>query len=1281
MKKFLSRLLVFFMVVSMLPMNLRTVSATEPTEVTLSLQAGHAQSSSNRYLIYLNVEGIETTGGSNDYYNGNTAMIDGKKITSNSGGYIQYYDPDTTDGVIALIVYYSKFEEDGAITKPHTLVIPAGTVIGKSVPIEVKNDIGFKVTASSVTQMQVAEVSLDTETPVGVQDASTRYLVYFNLSGATATKDIYYYYNTLKVDGTLIEGKKENGINWGLISDTSKLRLILGYSVVQEGATSYTQIGEHIIDIPAGSMIGCNSNGNQGGDIIVKNTVRMKVKGSSFTQIEVPDEEEVELALNTAETNSGSSHGIYLTTPDSMPVSGWTTNIFPNSGSGDGVFLNGTKTNAFIRKYTTGKYYVCLADVNIIAEAGDKVTVQGEFTFSDYTVSFNPFTAMFDGTKWVTCYSITPIISAGEGLNFYTYDAKGNEITEPSAYNMDGSVTYAFTQGGISYNGNVLTEEEVTLAKVKANLYSIVFGGSYATPTAGDEVVLDGTIQSNEAVVSFTRTTFVYDEGGTWTGTEGVVCDKTFTMNVEPEYCSIDGDLTLVFSTSTGVFGQPEEAIWSGLTILLQEEGVESSVNLGKISMIKDNRGMLRATIPEASIPEDNYMVTVKIGVLQAEETGFDYDASTETMYLSKDCTAYVNQYGVGNGKCIVKGNSTDADEELALDVANSSSTTLAFTLPSANTLSNSTSADIKAADEESGVFINGIRYPEIAMTKSAGVLTVDLSSYGNLTAGDHVMILGTLERTDEFVTIAPTAVSWDGSAWSSASVSGVTAEYVLDITDDEQILEGREIRDAAGNSISQRVFYQAGDYELVRVIGDVEIGQRIILYRANDMDEDGKYSAKDIVKMLKYEQISSYADTLTKAEIQAALNGSLASLKAEILETGKTKADAALPVEMVGPTNPGGNAESKYITSVDATTSGTTVISMSETENGYATVTDYDAYGFDYVIDINTDRELKVLQLTDTQIIDSAQERTEERLDSGSEAVWATDQMDKVLFDVMRDTIAQTNPDLILVTGDLIYGEFDDAGTSFLKLIEVMDSFRIPWAPVYGNHENESKKGVVWQNEQLVNSTYCLFNPRHEIGGNGNYSIGLSRNGSLERVVYMLDSNYCSEAPKEDIENGNIIPTPGFTDAQLEWYRSLALRVNTVAGKTIPSIVGFHVPPKEILLGAKAACYQEGDDSSAIQYTIGKDNVAQDGDTGFKKGGFGHLIASMSDLMNEVGSDGAFFGHVHLCSTSISYAGIRWTFGLKTGAYDASPSEQGGTLISFENNGADFTVEHINVK
>ncbi len=389
--------------------------------------------------------------------------------------------------------------------------------------------------------------------------------------------------------------------------------------------------------------------------------------------------------------------------------------------------------------------------------------------------------------------------------------------------------------------------------------------------------------------------------------------------------------------------------------------------------------------------------------------------------------------------------------------------------------------------------------------------------------------------------------------------------------------------------------------------------------------------------------------------------------------DTGVEK-DDRVPDYENPPTEMGGRTWSgNYITSVD-TQNGTTVISAADTDNGYQSTADYTAYGLDYVMDLNVNRELKILQITDTQIIDAAQCRTEDRLLDFQKANWATDKMYNNVLRYIVKAVNDTKPDLILVTGDIIYGEFDDNGSALMALINFMDSLQIPWAPLFGNHENESEMGVAWQCKMLEDSPYCLFTRRNEIGGNGNYSVGIAKNGQLQRVVYMMDSNGCARS--SNLNGTAVKTTVGFTVAQKQWLRETGLRINAVAGKTIPSFLGYHIPTQEVLLAAQNAGYQSGPDSADITYTIGVDNVAQPGDSGYK----GDLFEGIHDsegflgILKEIGTDGTFFGHAHLNSTSVLYEGIRWTFGLKTGTYDKSPEILGGTLITVKSDNS-FTI------
>ena len=144
-----------------------------------------------------------------------------------------------------------------------------------------------------------------------------------------------------------------------------------------------------------------------------------------------------------------------------------------------------------------------------------------------------------------------------------------------------------------------------------------------------------------------------------------------------------------------------------------------------------------------------------------------------------------------------------------------------------------------------------------------------------------------------------------------------------------------------------------------------------------------------------------------------------------------------------------------------------------------------------DFVVEVEEGRMPRILQLSDTQIIDSSKMRTSNRLSAGEVKNYDPSNVGKLCFDYVTSVVEEYDPDLIIITGDLIYGEFDDNGTMLQTIIEFFDGLQIPWAPVFGNHDVESKMGADWQCEQLENSEYCLFEQR-ELTGNGNYTVGI---------------------------------------------------------------------------------------------------------------------------------------------------------------------------------------------
>lgn len=306
-----------------------------------------------------------------------------------------------------------------------------------------------------------------------------------------------------------------------------------------------------------------------------------------------------------------------------------------------------------------------------------------------------------------------------------------------------------------------------------------------------------------------------------------------------------------------------------------------------------------------------------------------------------------------------------------------------------------------------------------------------------------------------------------------------------------------------------------------------------------------------------------------------------------------------------------------------------------------------------DFVVEVEGEREPVILQLSDTQIIDPTQDRRPTPLSQGEKTYWAPEKIDERLYDSLTETIEATNPDLILITGDLVYGEFDDNGTMFESLIMKMESFGIPWAPVFGNHENESAKGVDWQCQQLENAEHCLFKQR-TLTGNGNYTVGIKQNGSLKRVFFMMDSNGCGGMHANSLANGHSKTTAGFGKDQMDWSIGVAEQIKEISPDTKISYA-FHIQ----IYAFKDAYAKYGFTNSGTKenpINIDKLDSKADGDFGYigrdLKGPWDKDYA-FYNRMKAVGVDSIFVAHEHCNSASVVYEGIRFQFGQKLGTYD----------------------------
>lgn len=337
---------------------------------------------------------------------------------------------------------------------------------------------------------------------------------------------------------------------------------------------------------------------------------------------------------------------------------------------------------------------------------------------------------------------------------------------------------------------------------------------------------------------------------------------------------------------------------------------------------------------------------------------------------------------------------------------------------------------------------------------------------------------------------------------------------------------------------------------------------------------------------------------------------------------------------------------------------------------------------GCDFILDIPAGRDIKILQFTDTQTVDLKQARNSTRLNDLTAVYYGTRKCDSevLCYRYMDEAVEKSQPDLIVLTGDIVYGEADDEGTLWMEICDRLDSYGIPWAPVFGNHDNESAMGVSWQIEYLLACKYCLFR-QGDVTGNCNYNIVVRQGGEAKYLLYLLDSNGCREIdhPGEGIQPDNpdidlIQQKQGIYPDQIKWMEDSAEKIFASAGKRLPILTFFHIPPTAL---ERLMTEDYGLDLNKISHA----KFGSDGDFGDIYEFAAKIDRDMSffNAAKALGTVGMFFGHEHTNDASVVYEGVRLTFGLKTGTHTYWRNGHiGGTQIVIYENDNTFEVEHL---
>ena len=313
------------------------------------------------------------------------------------------------------------------------------------------------------------------------------------------------------------------------------------------------------------------------------------------------------------------------------------------------------------------------------------------------------------------------------------------------------------------------------------------------------------------------------------------------------------------------------------------------------------------------------------------------------------------------------------------------------------------------------------------------------------------------------------------------------------------------------------------------------------------------------------------------------------------------------------------------------------------------------------------TDRDLKIVQLTDVHI------------GGGIMSL----KKDKMALNAVAAMLTAEKPDLVVITGDLVYpvpfqsGTFNN-GISTDMVITLLEKLGVYYTVCFGNHDSElysdytrEKIADKYANPDLK---YSLFQKGPEdVDGYGNQVIKVKNSkGIVTNAFFTIDSHSYIDGDFLGIQ----WKYDNIHENQIEWYKECVLAIDA-ANKAIDpdcpmftSLCFFHIPLEEFGIAWQEYKANGYKDTENVKHFAGgyyeKD----------EKSYCGVYSDNFFETALELGSTkGIFCGHDHENNASVEYKGIRLTYGMSIDylAYTGiskKGAQRGCTVISLSADG-----------
>lgn len=169
------------------------------------------------------------------------------------------------------------------------------------------------------------------------------------------------------------------------------------------------------------------------------------------------------------------------------------------------------------------------------------------------------------------------------------------------------------------------------------------------------------------------------------------------------------------------------------------------------------------------------------------------------------------------------------------------------------------------------------------------------------------------------------------------------------------------------------------------------------------------------------------------------------------------------------------------------------------------------------------------------------------------------------IALERMRQVLDIEKPDLVIFTGDVIYGK--PASEGMKTVLNVVAERKIPFGVVYGNHDDEQGMDRQELLQVIQSVPFNLTEQTEGLSGVSNYILPVkSADGSRDALIlYCLDSHSYSSV--KGVGGYDFLKFD-----QVNWYLKNSTAYTKVnGGKPLPSLAFFHIPLPEYSRAAAA--------------------------------------------------------------------------------------------------------------